>query len=146
MAWSADFFWRLLLSGSKWKCPGCAAINPVEFYGCYMCCEGVDDERWRAVERDADQVVVANGECHEGGRGRVPRQSVRTGGGEGGFVATQGLGLGMEPGEEWEEWELWEEMQVPDEACGVGENALAVTGPGQDASQVVEAMAEWEAE
>ena len=39
-----------------------------------------------------------------------------------------------------------EEMRVPDEACGVGENALAVTGPGQDASQVVEAMAEWEAE
>ena len=61
-------------------------------------------------------------------------------------MATQGLGLGMEPGEEWEEWELWEEMRVPNEACRVGEDALAGTGPGQDASQVVEAMAEWEAE
>ena len=48
--------------------------------------------------------IVANGECYECGRGRVPRQSARTGGGEGGFVARE---------EEWEKQWLWE-LQATD--------------------------------
>ena len=135
------------LSGFKCRCPDCADINPIEFYECYMCCEGVDDEwgGWRVVEREAHQVVVANGECCEGGRGRVPRQSVRTGGGEGGVVSAWGLGM------EGEECELWEEVRVTDEEGGVeedmGTEVWAGTGPqaGQDASQVVDSKAEQEA-
>ena len=35
---------QLLLSSSKWRCPGCAAINPVEFGECDVCCYGVEGE------------------------------------------------------------------------------------------------------
>ena len=75
-------------------------------------------------------------------------QSVRTGGGEGGFVAARCLVMGMVEGDECEEWELWEELRVTDEEGGVeedvGTEVWAGTGPGQDASQVVESKAEQE--
>ena len=49
------------LSDSEWRCPDCTtmAINFVECYECYGCCEGVDDEPW--AEQEAGGTGGADG-------------------------------------------------------------------------------------